>query len=969
MKLIREIKEKKRMAISQIIILLFGIVAFSYGVVGGDDFEDEIVLSGGRITTFDSPAFKGSFVDAFTVTIEGSKSSSVDFAFSGSEVSGSGDAFSLDIFTNVVDISNQFSGTVLGQIKFNSIDDQGNIDAKIEKLGVSLDKGIIKGSSIIESAIPLEGRLNEGRFEIRGTANMLHSSDFEFESQPLAQQQEQEEAEEEEEEGEEEEEEQEQEQEQPPAALIPTVIGTGAMLLNAIEELDEEEGKINTITKDILKLPELAKLSGGLSDHPAKLGAIENAVNLGVKDALERGASDDVAKAAGTAAGKAAAENLLNEGTIDTATEAGKTAAAEFTQTALEEVAEAGLETREHGGLSIVPSLLQKAGLDYGTAGIVGHILQGAAIGAGIYFGLGALEGPLTDFLGQGGFNAARWALSAGWAAGEIAFGIAEAGGLAGGHALLLGIGVGVVAAAIVFLIAYSEEDELTVNFQCLPWQPPSGGEKCSECGKGDVPCSEYQCRSLGLGCELLNEEGKDSVCVWVSKDDITPPVIKPLDNSLPENYSYTPDSATSPPDKGTKIIYEGSDDGCVPSFTPLSFGISLDEPGTCKIDIERKPAFDDMSFTMSSGIFKYNHSYSLSVPGKDNLEKEGININSENLELYMRCKDRNNNTNIASFVYNLCIDPLPDTTQPVIASTNLINGGPVASGINNISFELYVNEPVKGCNWSRNDKAYSDMENKMDCSGADSISDMNGQGLFTCRTTLTGINEGAKNDYYFRCEDKANNTNQESFKFRIQGTHPLVIDSLSLNGKPNNTKVKDSTDSVKVKLIVQTSQGYDEGASMCYYSRANSEGRPGTYRQFLNQSWTHTHSQDLYLAEGNYTYYVRCVDLGGNADVENLSFEIETDTNPPTVIRAYPEGSYLKIITGEKAECVYNTQKDISCNYAFDEGIKMTTLSDEPETEHFVSWNTESDFYIKCQDEFSNRPAPDECNIIVHLD
>jgi len=32
----------------------------------------------------------------------------------------------------------------------------------------------------------------------------------------------------------------------------------------------------------------------------------------------------------------------------------------------------------------------------------------------------------------------------------------------------------------------------------------------------------------------------------------------------------------------------------------------------------------------------------------------------------------------------------------------------------------------------------------------------------------------------------------------------------------------------------------------------------------------------------------------------------------------------------------------------------------------HYVDWNTQRTYYIKCRDEYENQPAPDQCSIIV---
>ena len=529
-----------------------------------------------------------------------------------------------------------------------------------------------------------------------------------------------------------------------------------------------------------------------------------------------------------------------------------------------------------------------------------------------------------------------------------------------------------------VFLAKYKKQETKIVKFECKPWEPPTGGSKCELCNKqkGGLPCSEYQCRALGQSCQLINKGTTEERCVWVNRNDVKPPVIQPLEDALiSDDYRYTPDNAISPPDKGVKIIYngEGSDDnGCVPAFTPLSFGVTLDEPAKCRIDYVRKQNFTDMDFWFGgSSLSRYNHTEVMSLPGPSALEAENITIqNGGQYELYVRCQDANGNANTANFVFKFCVQEGPDTTPPVVVATNLINGMPIAYNQSSIEFEMYLNEPAE-CKWSRVDQSFDNMENTMECST--SVMEMNAQMLYPCRTTLTGLKDRVENRFYFRCKDQPalkgtdkendRNTNSESYKFTLLGTQPLVIDSVS----PNGTTVRDASEIVKVTLEARTSAGYKDGEATCYYAEIPDDKnlediRDDEYIMFYNTG-SHQHSQELFLTEKEtaYRYAVKCVDLGGNTDTEIASFSVETDTQPPLIIRAYHEEAYLKLVTDEKAECVYDIH---NCNYQFEDGTPMTSTDNG--RSHFIDWNTKTAIYVKCKDEFENMPAPDECSIVV---
>ena len=490
-----------------------------------------------------------------------------------------------------------------------------------------------------------------------------------------------------------------------------------------------------------------------------------------------------------------------------------------------------------------------------------------------------------------------------------------------------------------------------------MPWQAPTGGERCEECNlQSGLPCSEYQCKSLGQSCELLNPGTGEEKCVWVNRQDVNPPTIEPWEDALLDDYRYSPDNSISPPDRGVKINYLKANDNCIPAFTPLKFGVLLNEPAKCKIDVLRKENFKEMTSFMNGGLSNYSHSYALSLPGKSALESENITLqNNGNYEMYVRCEDANGNSNTATFVFKYCVDPGPDTTPPLIVTTSIINNAPIAYNQSSIDLEVYINEP-SNCKWSHDNQDYNSMEEEMQC--LTSIFEYNAQMLYKCSTTLTGLKDRIENKFYFRCKDQPNspenekNTNKQSYEFNLIGTQPLVIDSVS----PNDTTVSDSTDSVKVTLEVETSAGNKEGESICYYSNTGNENN--YIKFFETQSFKHT--QDLFLAEGDYEYYIKCTDLGGNSDYETINFDVETDSSSPLVVRAYKEENFLKLITNEESECIYST---FGCSYEFSEGTKITVVD---ETKHFTDWNVQTDLYVKCQDNFGNQPLPNQCSIIV---
>lgn len=517
------------------------------------------------------------------------------------------------------------------------------------------------------------------------------------------------------------------------------------------------------------------------------------------------------------------------------------------------------------------------------------------------------------------------------------------------------GIYVGLAVAAIIFYSMYEKESTTTISYTCSAWDAPVGGSKCEECNKqGVLPCSEYQCRSLGQACELINSGTAEERCVWVNRHDVSFPTIDPWEQVLSDGYKYIPDNSISPPDRGVKIVPLDDNEGCVEAFLPLSFGVELNEPAYCKIDYLRKQNFSQMEFDFGgSNLLKYNHTQVMSLPGPNSEENVTLR-NDGNFELYVRCRDANGNVNTANFLFKYCVDSGPDTTPPLIISTDILNNFPIGFNKTETPLEVYINEPAE-CRWSHDDKDFKDMEEDMSC--PQTIKEMNAQNVYVCNTILTGLKDRQENYFYLKCKDQPTkpeaerNTNVQPYKFTLIGTQPLILDKVGPNGT-----VKDATESVKVTLTAKTTAGYKEGLSVCAYS----ETEDGSYIDFFDTN-SYEHSQDLYLGEGTYEYWIKCTDLGGNSDKKSVEFTVDSDSEAPNVVRTYYEENYLKLVTNEKAECVYGIS---TCNYLFDDGLAMTSGS-AGET-HYTDWDTKKTLYIKCKDEFGNEPSPSACSMVV---
>lgn len=594
--------------------------------------------------------------------------------------------------------------------------------------------------------------------------------------------------------------------------------------------------------------------------------------------------------------------------------------------------------------------------------GVIG-IASAAAYAYAVYTAFDLLQSQVLHIAPGAGLTAYRAAQYAatGGVAGYFAAGTLNTIGSALGLGTLsvgawTGIGIGI--ALIVWALTYSKNKVNAAVLQCLPWQAPTGGNDCDKCGQNGLPCTAYQCASLGQSCKLENANSGEPLCVWVDKGDIVPPVISFL-NVLPGGYTYSPLTAASPGDTGV-LVQSGKSNGEIPPYSILTIGIKTDKASECKVDTVRGDSYDTMKYTMSAdggidgteGLWGYNHT--MSIPILQNSNSNGASATtSGQVDLYIRCQNANGKSSPAAFDVEFVVDTAPDTTPPQIVGESIQSGSPIPSGTTSTTVSVYTNKPVSGCKWSHNNGyGYSDMENNMTCPNT---LNMQGAfaGTFSCAANLTGLKSNQENDFYFACQDLSGNVDMQSTPYSLIGTQPLIISSVT---PANGTTIKDSTQSVKATLTVQTSAGQNQGQATCYYDPSSD---PAGYKQFSGPS-SYQNSQDLWLSSGAYNYNIKCVDAGGNAAYTSVNFNVETDTQPPNVVRASHDGANLNIQTNEQSTCVYDI---VDCTYPFDGGTSMSSADGVTFSTAWVAGRT---YYIKCQDSFGNAPAPNSCSIIL---
>jgi hypothetical protein len=648
-------------------------------------------------------------------------------------------------------------------------------------------------------------------------------------------------------------------------------------------------------------------------------------------------------------------------------------------------------------------NMLNIAGTTIAGLGAAAGALAGAAIAVAVvsllikYLGIsaGIPEWVMYSLLGAAAIGGAM-----------IGFTLVKVG-LAACMAGAIGCVVGVVIIIIVILIivimkllGIGKIKKYYYTFQCNPWEAPSGGSHCSDCGKDGLTCGKYACQSYGQNCELINEDTGYQSCINSNPYDVNAPVIKPLSGVLSSGWSYE--------EKSNGVVIKSSDnDGCLKSYENMIFGLrtengsSVGEYAQCHYSTTAGTDFDSMETDFgATNLYLVNHTQTIVVPDLAAFGGNQYDPNSKvDYNLYVKCKDKSGNINSVDYDVNFCVKPGIDVSPPVILSRSPSYKF-VSYFATQLNGSVIINEPAT-CRYSSTDMDYDSMTNSMDCNTDVSL------GSWDCSTTFS-LTEGSNNLFYIRCKDKPwlieNETGKfiivdssltsedidsledcgsdcqsvvsdqqsavqtdlnatriamdSSYIFEINRSKSLLkIDSLTPNGT-----IMSGTKPVSVKIKVTTSGGVDNGNSDCTYSIRADSYLPLVGDSLLPMGTT-AHEATLQLFDGGHIVNVTCTDLAKNKVSKETSFDIQLDTDTPIVTRAYKDGSNLNVITNEASTCRYRSSiafNSDTCWYDFTNSTSMSGSS----VSHTTPFNVDSIYYVKCKDSYGNENSG--CGIIV---
>jgi len=533
------------------------------------------------------------------------------------------------------------------------------------------------------------------------------------------------------------------------------------------------------------------------------------------------------------------------------------------------------------------------------------------------------------------------------------------AGFLAGGlgvalTALIWAVVVAVIVAVIMRIIGIGETKQIPVEFKCLAWQPPVGGDKCGECNVDSemYPCSKYRCESLGTACRIVNDDTKDARCEEINANDHSPPFIK--SGVVDEGYRFEDEV------ENEHVKVRRDDGACIPEFTNVEFTLTTDEVAQCKLSTVSGTQYEEMEFTdIDTTLYLFNHTLDIKMPSLSSLDVRDLEGDIRDrigaTKFYIKCQDIQGNINTRDYLVDFCVEEGPDLTPPRITSIYPQDGAQLNHNTQNVTLIVNLNEPAE-CKYelaSVGNVPYDEMSFGLNCSEfVDEVSSLG----YSCYTTLNGLTRG-ENSYFIKCRDQpwldyeeytpkpgeSRNTN-DGYSYTLNIVENLLQIEVV---KPKGEIVSGYTPQILVDLELRTTGGGNNGVSSCAFSQSGVD--TGMIEFFNTLASTHTQRGLQYL-EGNHQLFFKCRDTAGEVAYANTTFSVRIDDEPPQVVRVlYRNG--LEIITDEEAACSY-TNNRCDFNLGDDTVNRMTNVFD---TKHSAPWNSGITYFIKCKDVFGN--------------
>ena len=507
-----------------------------------------------------------------------------------------------------------------------------------------------------------------------------------------------------------------------------------------------------------------------------------------------------------------------------------------------------------------------------------------------------------------------------------------------------------VIIGLLLKVFGIGKTKKVIVELDCLPWEAPTGSDKCSVCNNDPLKlCSKYRCESLGQACKLLNEDTDNPSCESVP-NDFKPPIISA--GTIESGYEFISEEKW-------KVKLVGAGGKCIPEFKTVLFDLEIDEPAQCKYEFQPTSNYEEMeNYPLELNAYTSNHTFGIMMPSLSSLEIYNLSGDLKqmfgNMNMYVRCQDYYGDKNTREYLINFCIESGPDLTPAYITTSTPRENNYLKYGTTESHVTFYLNEPAE-CKYDLiGNKSYSEMRNAMDCKT--DLEDSATEG-WPCSTNLTGLTK-EENKFYIKCKDQPwfkntineteRNINVQDFSYSLYKTNSeLKIESISPKGD-----IETGLQPMSIEFEVITSGGAYSGDSQCFYDFEDYNNMNSFMQTFSN-----VHFQTInQLMSGPYIMKVKCIDEAGNEARDFVEINIDLDETPPEIIRAYREWGELIITTDERAECYYSPS---SCYFDVANSTSMTIGFS---SQHRTPWEEGDIYHIKCIDTWGN--SPNGCSI-----
>ena len=409
---------------------------------------------------------------------------------------------------------------------------------------------------------------------------------------------------------------------------------------------------------------------------------------------------------------------------------------------------------------------------------------------------------------------------------------------------------------------------------------------------------------------------------------------IKCVDTHGHESSSfYTVDMCVNEgPDRmAPRVVATDPLNDAIVGFDVSSKNISVvtNEFATCKWDLV------DVDYSLMSNEMSCEDSFGLPSSPLGYLCKDNFpTLNTTNV-YYIRCADQpwlndssERNANTESFVWTL------RKPEKMIEIDWIEPSRDFESATEMTTIELQV-QTSGGGEWHYCSYSFSGYDRMIEMfeTGADRI-----HSQLLNRPTET-------HKIYVECRDETGDSVQSWTEFEI------IKNEIEIEIEPIEDFVSGSEETI-VNLLVRTSGGGNE--HNCSYSLSAG----GVSVEFEEQGNVGVHEQEVAVAVGSQTIYVKCWDEAGNLAEGDILFEVTLDSSTPQVARIWQSNKKLYVVTVGDAECRYSTT---SCEFSWEDGELAGSGK-----EHIISAIRGQTYYIKCEDEFGN--APLGCSVEVRV-